>query len=137
VDLSLILVIVLILVLFGVLPTWGYSRGWGYGPSGLLGLVLLVLVIWIIFGGLARAADLRGRRMTMVERRCAELYIERNSFFNRRGLCFTRSSAIRLFPDNPRTCRFETSEELPISLAEKTVIDGIVDEERSLGCPRL
>jgi Protein of unknown function (DUF3309) len=44
-----ILVIVLILLLLGSLPSWGYSRGWGYGPSGLLGLVLIVVIIlWLI-----------------------------------------------------------------------------------------
>ena len=36
-----ILLIVLILILIGVLPTWGHSRGWGYGPSGILGIVVV------------------------------------------------------------------------------------------------
>ena len=45
-----ILIIVLILLLLGALPSWGYSRGWGYGPSGLLGLVLIVLVILVLLG---------------------------------------------------------------------------------------
>ena len=48
--LSTILLIILILLLLGALPTWGYSRGWGYGPSGLLGLVLIVLVILLLLG---------------------------------------------------------------------------------------
>jgi hypothetical protein len=43
-----ILVIVLILVLIGALPSWPYSRGWGYGPSGILGLILLVALIWLL-----------------------------------------------------------------------------------------
>jgi hypothetical protein len=43
-----ILVIVLILVLIGALPSWPYSRGWGYGPSGLLGLLLLVALVWLL-----------------------------------------------------------------------------------------
>ena len=43
-----ILVIVLILVLIGVLPSWPYSRGWGYGPSGILGVLLLVALVWLL-----------------------------------------------------------------------------------------
>lgn len=45
-----ILIIVLFLALLGALPTWGYSRGWGYGPSGLLGLIVVILVILLILG---------------------------------------------------------------------------------------
>lgn len=47
---STILLIILILLLIGALPSWGYSRGWGYGPSGLLGLILIVLIILILLG---------------------------------------------------------------------------------------
>lgn len=47
---GLLLVIILVLLLIGGLPTWGYSAGWGYGPSGLLGVVLVVLVILILLG---------------------------------------------------------------------------------------
>jgi hypothetical protein len=43
-----ILIIVLILVLIGALPTWPYSGGWGYGPSGILGLILLIAIIWLV-----------------------------------------------------------------------------------------
>ena len=43
--LSTILIIVLILLLIGSLPHWPYSAGWGYGPGGLLGTVLIVVVI--------------------------------------------------------------------------------------------
>jgi hypothetical protein len=43
-----ILIIVLILVLIGALPSWPYSRGWGYGPSGILGLILLIAIIWLL-----------------------------------------------------------------------------------------
>jgi len=43
-----ILLIVLILLLLGALPTWPYSTGWGYYPSGGLGLVLLILVILVL-----------------------------------------------------------------------------------------
>ena len=50
--LGTILIILLILALFGSLPTWGYSSGWGYYPSGGVGLVLLVLVILLLMGRL-------------------------------------------------------------------------------------
>lgn len=49
-TLGTILVIILILLLIGALPSWGYSRGWGYGPSGVLGLVLVVILILILLG---------------------------------------------------------------------------------------
>jgi len=47
---SLILLIVLILLLVGALPSWPYSSGWGYYPSGGLGLVLLIVVILALTG---------------------------------------------------------------------------------------
>jgi hypothetical protein len=47
--LGTILLIVLVLLLIGSLPSWGYSRGWGYGPSGLLGTILIiVLILWLL-----------------------------------------------------------------------------------------
>ena len=49
---GLILVILLILLLVGALPRWGYSSGWGYGPSGMLGLILIVIVILLLMGRL-------------------------------------------------------------------------------------
>ena len=46
---GLILLIILILLLVGAVPRWGYSRGWGYGPSGLLGLILIIVIIlWLV-----------------------------------------------------------------------------------------
>lgn len=42
---STILIVVLVLLLLGVLPTWPHSANWGYGPSGLLGLILLILAL--------------------------------------------------------------------------------------------
>lgn len=45
-----ILVIVLILMLIGVFPAWPYSRGWGYYPSGGLGIVVLILIILLLMG---------------------------------------------------------------------------------------
>ena len=47
-----ILIILLVLLLIGALPRWGYSSGWGYGPSGLLGLILIVVVILLLLGRL-------------------------------------------------------------------------------------
>jgi len=47
---STILLIILILFLIGALPTWPYSANWGYGPSGGLSLILLVLVILLVTG---------------------------------------------------------------------------------------
>lgn len=46
--LRLVLIIVLILLLLGALPTWPYSTGWGYYPSGLLGLILVIVVILVL-----------------------------------------------------------------------------------------
>ncbi len=45
-----ILLIILILLLIGALPTWPYSSGWGYYPSGGLGLLLLILIILLLLG---------------------------------------------------------------------------------------
>jgi Protein of unknown function (DUF3309) len=45
-----ILLIILILLLIGALPTWPYSTGWGYYPSGGLGLVLLIVVVLLLMG---------------------------------------------------------------------------------------
>lgn len=47
-TLGTILIIILILILLGSLPTWGHSRSWGYGPSGLLGVILVVVVILVL-----------------------------------------------------------------------------------------
>lgn len=43
-----ILLIVLILLLIGAVPSWPYSRGWGYGPSGILGVVLIILLVLLL-----------------------------------------------------------------------------------------
>jgi hypothetical protein len=47
-----ILLVVLVLMLLGALPAWGHSRSWGWGPSGGLGLVVLVLVVLLVTGRL-------------------------------------------------------------------------------------
>jgi Protein of unknown function (DUF3309) len=47
---STILLIILIILLLGALPTWPYSGGWGYYPSGGLGLVVLIVIILLVMG---------------------------------------------------------------------------------------
>jgi hypothetical protein len=47
---STILIVLVVLILLGVVPIWPHSRKWGYGPSGGLGLVLLILVILLLTG---------------------------------------------------------------------------------------
>jgi hypothetical protein len=49
-SLGTILIIILILLLIGAIPTWPYSSGWGYGPSGIVGVILIVLVILALMG---------------------------------------------------------------------------------------
>lgn len=45
-----ILLIVLILILIGAIPVWPHSRGWGYGPSGGIGLLVIILVVLLVMG---------------------------------------------------------------------------------------
>ena len=49
-GLGTILVIILILMLIGALPNWGYSRGFGYFPSGILGTILVIVIILALMG---------------------------------------------------------------------------------------
>jgi hypothetical protein len=51
-SLGTILLIILIILLVGGLPSWPYSRGWGYGPSGILGVVLIVVILLLLTGRL-------------------------------------------------------------------------------------
>jgi len=51
---GLILLIVLVVLLMGGLPRWGYSRNWGYGPSGGLGLLLVVVLVLLVAGVIPR-----------------------------------------------------------------------------------
>ena len=48
--LSTILIVILILLLIGALPTWPHSANWGYGPGGVLGLVLVILIVLVLMG---------------------------------------------------------------------------------------
>jgi hypothetical protein len=52
--LGTILLIILILILIGALPTWPYSSGWGYYPSGGAGLILIIVIILLIMGRISR-----------------------------------------------------------------------------------
>jgi hypothetical protein len=48
-SLAAILLIILIILLLAAVPTWPYSRGWGYTPSGLLGVILvIVIILWLL-----------------------------------------------------------------------------------------
>jgi hypothetical protein len=47
---SLILLIIVLVLVIGALPSWPYSRGWGYYPSGGLGLILIILLILLLMG---------------------------------------------------------------------------------------
>lgn len=49
-SIGTILLIVLILLLIGALPAWPYSRSWGYGPSGVAGVIAAILLLAILFG---------------------------------------------------------------------------------------
>ena len=51
-SLGTILLIVLVLILIGAIPTWPYSRSWGYAPSGVLGLVVVVILVLLLLGRL-------------------------------------------------------------------------------------
>jgi hypothetical protein len=48
--LGTVLIVLLILALIGAIPRWGYSSGWGYGPSGLVGVLLIVVIILALSG---------------------------------------------------------------------------------------
>ncbi len=49
-SLGTILLVILLLMLLGVIPAWPHSRGWGYGPSGGVGLLLTILIILLLLG---------------------------------------------------------------------------------------
>jgi hypothetical protein len=51
-SLGTLLLIILILMLIGVFPSWPHSRSWGYGPSGLLGLVVAIILVLLLLGRL-------------------------------------------------------------------------------------
>lgn len=45
-----LLLIILILLLLGVAPAWPHSRGWGYGPSGIVGVILVIFIVMVLMG---------------------------------------------------------------------------------------
>jgi Protein of unknown function (DUF3309) len=47
---GLLILILLVILLLGALPTWGYSRGWGYYPSGTIGTILVIILILVLMG---------------------------------------------------------------------------------------
>jgi hypothetical protein len=49
---STILLVVLILIVIGALPSWPHSRSWGYGPSGITGLIVVILIVMLLTGRL-------------------------------------------------------------------------------------
>ena len=49
-SLGTILIIILILILIGVIPAWPHSRGWGYGPSGILGVLVVIVLVLLLMG---------------------------------------------------------------------------------------
>lgn len=49
---GLLLLIILILILVGAVPRWGYSSGWGYGPSGIVGILLIIVIVLLLTGRL-------------------------------------------------------------------------------------
>jgi hypothetical protein len=51
-GLGTIILIILVILLIGGLPSWPYSRGWGYGPSGILGVILIIVIILLLMGRL-------------------------------------------------------------------------------------
>lgn len=51
-SVGMVVLIVLVLILLGVIPTWQHSRNWGYGPSGILGVVLVIVVVLLLLGKL-------------------------------------------------------------------------------------
>ena len=59
--LGTILIIILILLLLGALPTWGYSSGWGYFPSGGLGLLLVIIIVLVLMGRISPGVAVRFR----------------------------------------------------------------------------
>jgi len=49
-TLGTVLLVILVLVLIGVIPSWPHSRGWGYGPSGIIGVILIIVLILFLTG---------------------------------------------------------------------------------------
>ena len=61
--LSTILIVLLILILIGALPRWGYSGNWGYGPGGIVGILLIVVIVLALTGRLLTPSYVLGSRV--------------------------------------------------------------------------
>ena len=51
-SIGTILLVVLVLILLGVLPVWPHARSWGYGPSGIVGVIVVILLVLVLMGRL-------------------------------------------------------------------------------------
>jgi hypothetical protein len=51
-SIGTILLIVLVLIFLGVLPVWPHARSWGYGPSGIVGVIVVILIVLVLMGRL-------------------------------------------------------------------------------------
>lgn len=49
-TISTLLIVLLIVALLGGIPNWGWSRSWGYGPSGLIGVILVIFIVLVLLG---------------------------------------------------------------------------------------
>jgi hypothetical protein len=49
---STVLLVILLLIILGVIPVWPYSRSWGYGPGGILGLILVIFLVMLLLGAI-------------------------------------------------------------------------------------
>jgi hypothetical protein len=133
---DLLLLVLILVLLFGGIgsaPFWGYSSGWGWGPSGFIWVLILLIVLFYFLGPVRAHAE----GISPLAWQCAKLYNLRNDFYNRGGLCFTRGAAKKFYPENELTCTIKHGEDFPLTVRQKRAIDRIVAEERELGCPRL
>ena len=48
---SILILLLLVILLVSVMPTWGYSRSWGYAPGGVIGAILLIVLLFMLLGG--------------------------------------------------------------------------------------
>jgi hypothetical protein len=88
--------------------------------------ILLSLGVLFFGGDVARAQSAA----------CDALYYRRNDFYDAKGLCFTRDAARRRYPHNGATCRYDSSDDLPLSAREIAALQAIRDREIELGCWR-
>jgi hypothetical protein len=92
------------------------------------GYKAILLSLGVLFAGadMARAQS----------RECDNLYYARNDFYDQKGLCFTRPGALRRYPNNPRTCVYDSLDELPMSERDHKTMALLRAREIELGCRR-